>query len=42
LTAQTDRDAEGFYRVCGFQIESRGMLYAGTERFLCTLAALGK
>lgn len=36
LSAQTDKDAVDFYRACGFQSESLGMLYPGTERFRCT------
>ncbi|MGO4107018.1 GNAT family N-acetyltransferase [Paenibacillus sp. YAF4_2] len=36
LKAETDKDAVGFYRTCGFHIESLGELYPGVERFLCT------
>jgi len=37
LTAETDKDAVGFYRKCGFSVESLGEKYPGTERFKCTL-----
>jgi ribosomal protein S18 acetylase RimI-like enzyme len=37
LVAETDRNAVGFYRACGFTIESLGERYPGTERFRCTL-----
>ena len=37
LTAETDRDADGFYRRCGFEVQSLGELYPGTERFCCVL-----
>jgi predicted GNAT family acetyltransferase len=33
LKAETDKDAVGFYRTCGFHIESLGELYPGVERF---------
>jgi ribosomal protein S18 acetylase RimI-like enzyme len=36
LTAETDKDAVDFYRRCGFVVTSRGQLYPGVERFLCT------
>ncbi|NIK24534.1 GNAT family N-acetyltransferase [Paenibacillus lupini] len=36
LKTETDKDAVGFYRTCGFRIESLGELYPGVERFLCT------
>jgi predicted GNAT family acetyltransferase len=36
LKAETDKDAVGFYRTCGFHIESLGELYPGVKRFLCT------
>ncbi len=35
LTAETDDGAVGFYRKCGFTIQSLGEKYPGTERFLC-------
>lgn len=35
LTAETDRDAVGFYRCCGFTITSLGEKYPGVERFRC-------
>ena len=35
LTAETDRDAVGFYRRCGFAITSLGERYPGVERFHC-------
>lgn len=38
LSAETDRDAVGFYRRCGFEVASLGEVYPGTERFQCTLA----
>ncbi len=34
-TAETDRDAVGFYRRCGFTITSLGEQYPGVERFRC-------
>ena len=37
LVAETDRDAVGFYHRCGFEVESLGELYSGTERFRCVL-----
>lgn len=39
LKAETDHDAVGFYRRCGFSIESLGELYPGTERFGCEIGA---
>lgn len=36
LVAETDRDAVGFYRRCGFAVQSLGEKYPGVERFLCT------
>lgn len=36
LVAETDGDAVGFYRRCGFEVESLGELYREVERFLCT------
>lgn len=38
LTAETDADAVGFYRRCGFAVASLGEVYPGVERFRCTLA----
>lgn len=35
LEAETDRDAVGFYRALGFEIESLGEKYQGVERFRC-------
>ncbi|OZQ61047.1 hypothetical protein CA600_26325 [Paenibacillus sp. VTT E-133280] len=35
--AETDCDAVGFYKSCGFEAESIGELYPGVERFLCIL-----
>lgn len=35
LLAETDRDAVGFYRRCGFVITSLGERYPGVERFGC-------
>ena len=37
LTAETDAEAVGFYRNCGFAIASLGNLYPGVERFSCEL-----
>ena len=36
LVAETDGDAVGFYRRCGFKVESLGEIYREVERFLCT------
>ncbi len=41
VSAETDRDAVGFYRRVGFAVESLGEKYPGTERFLCRLAPGG-
>jgi ribosomal protein S18 acetylase RimI-like enzyme len=38
VTAETDRNAVGFYRRLGFLITSLGELYPNTERFRCHLA----
>jgi ribosomal protein S18 acetylase RimI-like enzyme len=35
VSAETDRDAVGFYARCGFTVRSLGELYPGTERFAC-------
>lgn len=35
LIAETDQDALGFYRACGFSVLSQGEMYPGVERFLC-------
>ena len=35
LIAETDQEAVGFYRKCGFKVESLGELYPGVERFRC-------
>lgn len=35
--AETDKDAVGFYRRCGFVVDSLGEKYPGVERFRCTL-----
>jgi ribosomal protein S18 acetylase RimI-like enzyme len=37
LKAETDSEAVGFYKKCGFQVESQGEVYPGVERFLCCL-----
>lgn len=37
LFAETDDDAVGFYRRCGFNIVSLGEKYPGVIRYLCTL-----
>jgi ribosomal protein S18 acetylase RimI-like enzyme len=36
LFAETDGESVGFYRHCGFSIESLGEKYPGVERFVCT------
>lgn len=41
LVAETDQDAVGFYRRCGFVVKSLGEKYPGTERFLCSLRQRG-
>lgn len=35
LEAETDGDAVGFYRNCGFEIEDLGEKYPGVTRYLC-------
>lgn len=35
IHAETDHDAIGFYRSCGFDIRSLGEKYPGVERFYC-------
>lgn len=42
LTAETDRDAVGFYRRYGFEIQSLGEKYPGVERFHCHLLLEGQ
>lgn len=37
LFAETDSDAVGFYRQCGFEITPLGEKYPGRERFFCRL-----
>ena len=37
LTAETDNNAVGFYRKCGFEISSLGEKYPGVKRFRCDL-----
>ena len=39
LRAETDHEGVGFYKACGFIIESLGELFPGTERFKCTLTS---
>lgn len=39
LVAETDSEAVGFYRRCGFIVRSLGEKYPGVERFLCTLSS---
>lgn len=39
LTAETDGEAVGFYRRCGFAIQSLGERYPGVTRYQCTLHA---
>lgn len=41
IRAETDDDAVGFYRKCGFRIESLGEKYPGVVRYLCTLKTGG-
>ena len=36
LVAETDSDAVGFYRRCGFEVAHLGEKYPGVDRFLCT------
>ncbi|MBW4083734.1 GNAT family N-acetyltransferase [Paenibacillus sp. S150] len=38
LQAETDRDAAGFYRSCGFTVSSLGEKYPGVERFSCVMS----
>jgi ribosomal protein S18 acetylase RimI-like enzyme len=35
LVAETDMEAVGFYKRCGFDVTSLGEVYPGTERFRC-------
>lgn len=37
LEAETDDDAVGFYRECGFRIINLGEKYPGVTRYLCVL-----
>ena len=39
LVAETDSDAVGFYRACGFEVTGLGERYPGVHRFRCVLAA---
>ena len=39
LEAETDDDAVGFYRKCGFEVESLGEKYPGVTRYRCTWAS---
>ena len=39
IWAETDDDAVGFYRRCGFNVESLGEQYPGVNRYRCTLRA---
>jgi ribosomal protein S18 acetylase RimI-like enzyme len=39
LVAETHRDAVGFYRACGFSVQSLGERFPGVERFSCALGA---
>ena len=36
VVAETHPDAVGFYRACGFSVESLGERYPGIERFSCS------
>ena len=38
LTAEAGSETAGFYKVCGFQVESLGKKETGDERFWCTLS----
>lgn len=38
LAAETDREAVGFYRACGFDINDLGERYPGVGRFRCMLS----
>ncbi len=40
LDAETDGDAVGFYRSCGFEVTSLGEKYPGVERFRATRVTL--
>ena len=42
LEAETDDDAVGFYRKCGFTISDLGEKYPGTKRYHCSLATSSK
>ncbi|MCL6600332.1 MAG: GNAT family N-acetyltransferase [Alicyclobacillus macrosporangiidus] len=42
LYAETDRESVGFYRRCGFSIESVGEKYPGVERFRCRWTGGGR
>lgn len=39
MVAETDRDAVGFYRACGFDVTDLGERYTGVRRFRCVLRA---
>jgi ribosomal protein S18 acetylase RimI-like enzyme len=41
VSAETDRDAVGFYERCGFVARNLGELYPGVERFECVWRAQG-
>lgn len=41
VVAETDGDAVGFYRRCGFTVESIGETHPGVERFRCSLGPGG-
>jgi hypothetical protein len=38
MAAETDAEAVGFYKRCGFRMQSLGEKYVGTERFWCVRA----
>ncbi|HET9017924.1 MAG TPA: GNAT family N-acetyltransferase [Thermomicrobiaceae bacterium] len=42
FVAETDGEAVGFYRRCGFAVESLGERYPGVERFRCTRQPRGR
>ncbi len=42
VVAETDGDAVGFYRRCGFDVHSLGEQYPGVERFRCALRRRGQ
>ena len=39
MAAETDAEAVGFYKRCGFRMQSLGEKYVDTERFWCVRVA---